>query len=83
MQTNTFVEKIHHGRKPLASMKCFDLHGRKRYADEMKQCREEESEIIALNMLKAQYHLEQIAKLTGLDTKHILKLAKNNNLLDT
>ena len=59
-----------------------DLYGRKRYADEMKQCREEERETIALNMLKAQYHLEQIAKLTGLDTKHILKIAKDNNLLD-
>ena len=72
-----------------------DLYGRKRYENEMKQSCEKaekngeqkgrlkEKEIIALNLLNAQYHLEQIAKLTGLDTEHILKLAQDNNLLDS
>ena len=69
-----------------------DLYGRKRYAEEMKQsCKKaekngeqkgrlKEKEVIVLNMLRAKYHLEEIARMTGLDKESIIQLAQNNNL---
>ena len=65
-----------------------DLYGRKRYADEMKQCREtaekngrlKEKEVIVLNMLKEKFHLEVISRMTGLDKESIIQLAQDNNL---
>ena len=65
-----------------------DLYGRKRYADEMQQNRlqgkvegkVEEREIIALNMLKDKFHIEVIAKITGLSLEDIIQLAQDNNL---
>ena len=65
-----------------------DLYGRKRYENEMKQSCEKaekngrlkEKEVIVLNMLRAKYHLEEIARMTGLDKQSIIQLAQNNNL---
>ncbi|MBR4899748.1 MAG: hypothetical protein IKZ46_02325 [Victivallales bacterium] len=61
-----------------------DLYGRKRYADEMQRNRmegiAEEREIIALNMLKDKFHIEVIARITGLSLEDIIQLAQDNNL---
>ena len=61
-----------------------DLYGRKRYADEMQRNRmegiAEEREIIALNMLKDKFHIEVIARITGLSLEDIIQLAHDNNL---
>ena len=61
-----------------------DLYGRKRLADEQKKSNEKaqqkEREIIALNMLKDNFHLEVIARITGLSKESIIQLAKDNNL---
>ena len=38
---------------------------------------------VTLDVLKNNCNLDKIAKLTGLDTENILKLARDNNLLDS
>ena len=73
-----------------------DLYGRKRFATEKKQSREEvreegreegfaegrntEKEELALKMLKSKYHPNEIGRLTGLSMTRILQIAKDNNL---
>ena len=69
-----------------------DLYGRKRYKSEMKRSCEKaekngeqkgrlkEKEVIVLNMLKDNFHLEVIVRITGLSKEDITQLAQDNNL---
>ena len=60
-----------------------DLYGRKRLADEKKKDREKAFEEIALNLLKLKIHQDDIIKVTGISPERLLKLAQDNNLLDS
>ena len=67
-----------------------DMYGRKRYAADIEQSREEGEKFgfekgkreDVLNMLKKKrYSLDEISEITGLSEDVILQIAKDNNLV--
>ena len=69
-----------------------DSYGRKRFADEKKQCEkvgfergertgfEKGKESVIINMLKMKDPLDKISQATGKSTEEILRIARENNL---